>query len=151
MDKAELLSYIRARKLAVVGTTGPDGRPQGALVGVAVTDGFQIIFDTTSDSRKHQNLQRDARIAVTFAGPGEQTLQVEGRASPVSVTAESDALYREAYYLAWPDGRERRTWPKIAYWRIDPDWVCFSDYERGPIIVEFEGLNKLGYSEAGPI
>jgi pyridoxine/pyridoxamine 5'-phosphate oxidase len=84
MDKTELLSYIRARKLAVIGTTGPDGRPQGALVGVGVTDGFQIIFNTASDSRKHQNLQRDTRIAATFSGPGEQTLQVEGRAKPVA-------------------------------------------------------------------
>jgi general stress protein 26 len=133
VHKAELLSYMRSRRLAVIGTIGPDGSPQGALVGVAVTDGFQIIFDTISDSRKHQNLQRDTRIAATLSGPGEQTLQVEGRANPVSVTAESDALYREAYYSAWPDGRERRTWPKIAYWRIEPHWARYSDYERGAV------------------
>jgi hypothetical protein len=54
MDKAELLSYIRARRLAVIGTIGPDGSPQGALVGVAVTDGFQIIFDTVSPATKLQ-------------------------------------------------------------------------------------------------
>ena len=138
MDKAELLSYIRTHKLAVIGTIGLDGRPQGALVGVGVTDSFQIIFDTASDSRKHQNLQRDTRIAATFSGPGEQTLQVEGRAKPVSVTEQSDALYREAYYSAWPDGRERRAWPKIAYWRIEPHWARYSDYRRGPLIVEFD-------------
>jgi len=138
MDKAELLSYIRARRLAVIGTIGPDGSPQGALVGVAVTDGFQIIFDTVSDSRKHQNLQRDTRIAATLSGPGEQTLQLEGRAHPVSAAAESDALYRQAYYSAWPDGRERQAWPKIAYWRIEPQWARYSDYERGPLIVEFD-------------
>src|SRR5215831_6846121 len=97
MDKAELLSYVRARRLAVIGTIGPDGSPQGALVGVAVTDRFQIIFDTVSDSRKHQNLLRDTRIAATLSGPGEQTLQVEGRAYPVSAAAVSDALYRQAY------------------------------------------------------
>ena len=49
-------------------------------MGVAVTDRFQIIFDTVSDSRKHQNLLRDTRIAATLSGPGEQTLQVEGGA-----------------------------------------------------------------------
>src|SRR5262249_38744515 len=96
------------------------------LVGVAVTDGFHIIFDTVSDSRKHQNLQRDTRIAATFTGPGEQTLQVEGRAKPVSVTEQSDALYRETYYSAWPNGRERRTWQKIAFGRFDPIWPLFS-------------------------
>src|SRR5262245_65468217 len=64
MDKAELLSYIRARRLAVIGTIGPDGSPQGALVGVAVTDGFQIIFDTGCDPSKYQNRHRDTGIVA---------------------------------------------------------------------------------------
>src|SRR5262249_4651235 len=98
----------------------------------------QMIFDTVSDSEKHQKLQRDTRIAATLSGPGEQTLQLEGRAHPVSAAAESDALYRQAYYSAWPDGRERQAWPKIAYWRIEPQWARYSDYERGPLIVEFD-------------
>ncbi len=136
MDKTELLSYMRSHRLAVIGTAGPNG-PQGALVGIAVTDCLQIVFDTASDSRKHRNLQGDARIAVTFSGPGEQTLQVQGRAHAVSVTGEADALYREAYYSFWPDGRERLKWPNIAYWRIEPSWARYSDFDRGPLIVEF--------------
>src|SRR5262245_20928431 len=101
MDKTELLSYMRARKLAVIGTTGPDGSPQGALVGVAVTDDFHIIFDTVSDSRKHQNLQRDTRIAATFTGPGEQTLQVEGRACRWGEERRMEAPSRRARSGSW--------------------------------------------------
>jgi len=138
MDKAELLPYMRAHRLAVIATIGPDGDPQGALVGVAVTQDFEIIFDTVSNSRKHQNLRRDNRIAATFSGPGEQTLQIEGRANSVSLMAASDATYRETYYAAWPDGRERRAWLSIAYWRMAPHWARYSDYERGPLIVEFD-------------
>src|SRR5205085_5592997 len=136
MNKADLLAYMRSHKLAVIGTMGPGG-PQGALVGVMTTDDFQIVFDTVSDSRKHENLLRDPRIAVTFSGPGEQTLQYEGLAHPVSVTGETDARYREAYYAAWPDGRQRLSWPKIAYWRIAPSWTRYSDFDRGPLIAEF--------------
>jgi pyridoxine/pyridoxamine 5'-phosphate oxidase len=137
MDKAGLLSYIRAHKLAVIGTIGPDGGPQGAVVGIAATDDFAIVFDTLSDSRKHQNLRRDGRLSVTLEGPGEQTVQLEGRAYPVSATSASDASYRNAYYSTWPDGPERLTWPKIAYWRVEPRWARYSDYARGPLIVEF--------------
>jgi len=50
---------MRSHKLAVISTLGADGSPQAALVGVAVTDTFQIIFDTVSTSRKHANLVRD--------------------------------------------------------------------------------------------
>jgi pyridoxine/pyridoxamine 5'-phosphate oxidase len=138
MDKAELLTYMRACKLAVIATIGCDGSPQGALVGVAVTEDLEIIFDTDSNSRKHQNLKRDNRVAVTFSGPGEQTVQIEGRVNAVSPMAASDAIYRETYFSTWPDGRERQTWSKIAYWRIVPQWARYSDFERGPLIVEFD-------------
>jgi len=138
MNKAELLVYLRTCRYAVIGTIGPDGGPQGALVGVAVTDDLELIFDTAADSRKHGNLQHNSRIAATLSGPGEQTVQLEGRAHPVSVTAESDADFRDAYYAAWPDGRERRSWPNIAYWRIAPCWARYSDYDRGPLMVEFD-------------
>lgn len=136
MNRNELLFWMRSHRLAVVGTSGPDG-PQGALVGVAITDDLQIVFDTVSDSRKHANLARDPRAAVTISGPGEQTLQVEGRAHAVSATDQADSVWREAYYCAWPDGRDRLKWPKIAYWRIVPRWARFSDFDKGTLIVEF--------------
>lgn len=136
MEKSELLSYMRSHKLAVIGTAGSNG-PQGALVGIAVTDDFEIVFDTVSDSRKHRNLLRNGRIAVTFSGPAEQTAQYEGEAHSVSIADQTDARYREAYYAVWPDGRDRLSWPKIAYWRITPRWVRFSDFDRGPLIEEF--------------
>ncbi|MGN6148156.1 MAG: pyridoxamine 5'-phosphate oxidase family protein [Rhizomicrobium sp.] len=136
-DRDALLAYMRSHKLAVVGSLGPDGAPQAALVGIAVTDDLQVVFDTVSTSRKHGNLLRDGRASVTFSGPGEQTLQMEGNATPVSMTDAGNAVYLSAYYAAWPDGRDRAKWPKIAYWRIAPKWMRYSDYARGPVIEEF--------------
>ena len=137
MNKPELLAYMRSHKLAVVGSLAEDGAPQAALVGVATADEFQIVFDTASTSRKHANLIRDTRVSLTFSGPDEQTLQLEGFALPVSQSRPDDMKYLDAYYAAWPDGRERAKWPKIAYWRIRPRWARFSDYNRGPLIAEF--------------
>jgi len=133
---ADLLAYMRGHKLAVVASVDATGRPQAALVGVGVADTFDIIFDTVSSSRKHANLLADPRAAVTFSGPGERTLQFEGVARPVSTSDPADALWREAYYAAWPDGRSRLTWEGLAYWRIEPRWLRFSDYDAGPLIVE---------------
>jgi|SRR5215469_15557700 len=136
INDVELLAYMRSHKLAVVSSISADGSPQSALVGIAVTDGFQIIFDTVDTSRKHANLARDPRAAVTFSGPGEQTLQFEGIAAPISVSGPGDAHYRETYYQARPDGRLRLNWPGISYWRIEPRWLRFSDFDRGPLICE---------------
>jgi general stress protein 26 len=135
--KPELLAFMRKHRYAVVSTCAADGAPQGALVGVATTDSMQLIFDTVSSSRKHQNLARDPRIAVTFCGPEEQTLQLGGLAYPVATKGPADSAYRDVYYLAWPDGRERLTWPDLSYWRISPRWARYSDFDRGPLIAEF--------------
>src|SRR5512136_2367289 len=115
-----MLAYIRRHKLAVIATIGADGGPQSALVGVGATNELEVVFDTLSTTRKHANLQRDRRIAITFSGPGEQTLQYEGEALPVSVAGAEDEVYRQAYYEAWPEGRERLQWQNLVYWRVVP-------------------------------
>src|ERR1700685_3105857 len=132
-----MLAYMRRHKLAVVATIGAGGAPQSALVGVGATDALEVVFDTLFTTRKHANLQRDRRIAVIFSGPDEQTLQYEGVALSVSVAAAQDEAYREAYYKAWPQGRQRANWQNLVYWRVVPRWARYSDYDRGPLIVEF--------------
>ncbi len=136
-QKQTILEYLRAQRLAVLSSVSASGAPQSALVGIAVTDALEIVFDTVSTSRKHVNLVADPRAAVTFCGPGEQTLQCEGRAYGVDLDQERDRHYRESYYAVWPDGRARRTWPHLVYWRIIPAWIRYSDYDRGPLIIEF--------------
>jgi Pyridoxamine 5'-phosphate oxidase len=135
--KPEMLAYMRRHRVAVVATIGPDGGPQSALVGVGSTYALEVVFDTLSTTRKHANLQRDRRIAVTFTGPGEQTLQYEGVALPVSVASAEDEVYRQAYYEAWPEGRQYVRWQNLVYWRVTPRWARYSDYDRGPLILEF--------------
>ena len=135
--RSDVLAYMRLHRLVVVATLGEAGEPQAALVGVGCTDDLHVVFDTVTTSRKHANLLRDKRIAITFSGPDEKTLQLEGVASPVSVSDGRDAGYREAYYAVWPECREHLTWPDLAYWRVVPHWARYSDYDRGPLIREF--------------
>jgi general stress protein 26 len=135
-SKVELLAYVKRHELAVIATTAEDGSPQSALVGIGSTGELVLVFDTLSTTRKHRNLQRDPRIAITFSGPGEKTAQIEGIALPVSVSDAADSAYLDAYYETWPDGRERARWPNLVYWRVVPRWARYCDYDRGPLIVE---------------
>lgn len=136
-ERDALLAYMRSHRLAVVSTLGEHGEPQAALVGVAVARDGWVIFDTATRGRKHANLQRDPRIAVVFSGPGEKTLQLEGRAQPLSGSHTSDADLRAAYFRAWPEGQERALSGKIAFWCVVPHWAKFSDFDSGPLIEEF--------------
>ena len=53
------------------------------------------------------------------------------------VSAPEGAALREAYYLSWPDGRARLSWPNLSYWCVAPVWARYSDFDRGPLVVHF--------------
>ncbi len=134
--RQDLLEYLKAAKLAVVSTVTSDGPPQSALVGIATSDDFEIVFDTVSTARKHANLVRDPRISLVVSGPDEKTLQCEGVALRIPTFGPEGADLRETYYQAWPDGRERLDWAGLAYWCIRPRWARYSDFGANPPLVE---------------
>ena len=115
--------------MAVVATAASSGAPQAAVVGMAVTDQLELIFDTLADSRKAQNLRRDGRAAVVIGWDHEQTLQLEGTSDePVGDTL---ARLQRSYFQTFPDGGARQSWPGITYFRIVPRWARFSDFRPG--------------------
>ncbi|MBV8527243.1 MAG: pyridoxamine 5'-phosphate oxidase family protein [Candidatus Dormibacteraeota bacterium] len=127
--------FIAAQQLAVVATRGPDGAPQAALVGIAITDRFELVFDSVQSSRKVLNIRRDSRVAVVVGGTmqDERTVQVDGVAD--EPTGDEGERVREAYFRRWPDGRERQSWAGITYVRITPQWLRFSDWTVSPAVV----------------
>jgi PPOX class probable F420-dependent enzyme len=135
VDRAELITFVRERGLAVVCTCGPDGAPQAALVGVAATDRAELVFDTTNDSRKVANIRRDPRVAVVIGWDDEVTVQSEGVAD-ILEGPELDRC-RSFYVQQYPDGQDRASWPGITYVRIRPRWVRYCDFRPGsPHITE---------------
>ncbi|MGY3695949.1 pyridoxine/pyridoxamine 5'-phosphate oxidase [Bradyrhizobium sp. USDA 3240] len=133
MTRAELLAFLRMHRLAVVSTVH-DGAPQAAVIGIAVSDGLEIIFDTLTTSRKYQNLRADPRAALVVGWDAEQTAQLEGVAD--FPTGAELAACKQVYFAAWPDGPEREAWPNIGYVRVRPTWVRFSDFGEAPARVE---------------
>ena len=129
MNRAELVTFVRRRGLAVVATRGPDGAPEAALVGVAATDHGEIIFDTSVRSRKYRNIQAFPQVAVVIGWDDEVTVRCEGTAG-ILTGAERDRCL-SVYVEQYPDGRQRAEDPDIAHVRIRPRWIRHSDYRPG--------------------
>jgi len=72
------------------------------------------------------------------ADPTRKPCSSRASPAPLAVGGDADAQLREVYYAAWPDGRERLTWPTISYWCIRPRWARYSDYGAGPLIQTFD-------------
>jgi general stress protein 26 len=139
MDARGLLDFLRQHRLAVQASVFAAGGPQAAVVGFAVTDRFEIIFDTLDSTRKVPNLRQNAKLALVIGGlvaGDERTVQYEGIADEPS-GKELERLTK-VYYGVFPDGPSRLNWPGLIYVRVRPTWIRYSDYNVDPPeIVEF--------------
>ncbi|HYQ43849.1 MAG TPA: pyridoxamine 5'-phosphate oxidase family protein [Polyangiaceae bacterium] len=135
MDQHGLLTFLRNHRYCVEASVAAQGGPQAAVVGYAVSDRLELIFDTLGTTRKAQNLRRDPRIALVV-WDGEQTLQLEGLADEPA--GEDLRRLKQIYLAAFPDGVERESWSGISYVRVRPKWARFSDFGAGGSIVEFD-------------
>jgi hypothetical protein len=147
MTRAALLEFLRNHRYAVQSSVHPSGAPQSAVVGIAVSDDFEILFDTVDTSRKARNLRRRAEIAFAIGGftpNDERTVQYEGVAD--EPTGAEHVRLVDLYLAVFPDGRERQKWPGLIYIRTTPRWLRYSDYgQNPPLILEFdqEALREL--------
>jgi hypothetical protein len=135
---------MRAHRLAVETTTGIDRGPQAAVVGFAVTDNCEIVFDTLASTRKARNLRADPRIAFVIGGlraGDERTVQYEGIAD--EPTGEELERLKQVYYSVFLDGPSRLSWPGLIYVRVRPTWLRYSDYNCDPPEIVEMGTAEL--------
>jgi general stress protein 26 len=136
ISREQLLAFMRQERYAVQASVAADGAPQAALVGVVVTDDFELFFDTLGTSRKAANLRRNPAVAFVL-GPTDagavRTVQFEGVADEPE-GAELERL-RELYFTTFPDGRARQNLPDITYVRVRPRWVRYSDFSTAPAAI----------------
>jgi hypothetical protein len=107
---------------------------QSALVGIAVTQDLEIIFDTVKTSRKYSNLISNSACSFVVGWSGEQTLQYEGNATELNGTELQRC--QATYFKAWPDGPSRMAWPGIVYFCVHPRWIRYSDFDANPPLIQ---------------
>jgi general stress protein 26 len=139
MSPGDLLQFLRTHRLAVQTSISPSGVPQAAVVGIAVSDRFEIVFDTLASTRKAFNLRQNPNAALVVGGltqGDERTAQIEGVADEPG--GEDLERLKRLYYDVYPDGSSRLSWPGLIYIRVRATWIRFSDFNQNPpLIVEF--------------
>jgi general stress protein 26 len=143
MTRDELLAFMRTERYAVQASVSSLKASQAAVVGIAVSDTFEIVFDTLRDSRKATNLRANPAVAFVIGGTregGERTVQYEG----IADVPTGDELRRvqEIYFGVFPDGRDRLGWPGLIHVRVTPTWIRYSSYSApAPLVVEFDAAS----------
>jgi pyridoxine/pyridoxamine 5'-phosphate oxidase len=134
MDRLSVYRFMSQYRYGVVSSTGGEGTPQSALVGIATSPDLEIIFDTVKSSRKYANLVARPACSFVVGWAREQTVQFEGMAE--EPTGAELKRCQEIYFKAWPDGPARMAWPGIAYFVVRPRWIRYSDYDQRPPVIE---------------
>ena len=141
MNSVMLLDFLREHRLAVQASVSTESHPQAAVIGIAVTERFEIIFDTLETTRKAQNLRRNSSVALVIGGltgGDERTVQLEGVADEPT-GAELERL-KAAYFSVYPQSLGHVDWKGLIYVRVRPTWIRYTDYNVRPTeIFELRG------------
>jgi general stress protein 26 len=133
ISRTDLLAFMRQQQYAVQASVSASVTPQSAVVGIVVSDRFEVFFDTLASSRKAVNLRHHPAIAFTIGSlddGAQRSVQLEGIADEPR-GAELDR-FLALYFETFPDGRERQAWPGITYFRVKPTWLRYSNYAANP-------------------
>ncbi len=149
MNLREVLRFVRSRGLAVQASVSPVNAPQAAVIGIVVSDTFEVFFDTLESSRKCQNLRENSRVAlvVGWEESDGRTVQLEGVAD--EPRGEDLERLKPLYFERFPEGVARQSWPGITYVRVRPTWIRYSDFSRTePRIVEYDASELVAFAHA---
>jgi hypothetical protein len=139
LSRAELLSFLRGPRYAVEASVSPAGQPQAAIMGIVVSDAFEVLFDTLGSTRKMANLRANPRIALAIGSleaGAHRGVQLEGLADEPG-GGELERV-KELYFARFPEGRARLAWPGITYVRVRTSWLRYSDYSGPkPLVLEY--------------
>ena len=120
-----IYEFIRKHLYAVISTVSDKNMPESALIGIAVSEDLEIVFDTVNSSRKYKNILQNPNVAIVIGWDNEVTLQLEGTARELS---PEDTSYKELYFDVFPDAKIRaETWEDVVHFVIKPNWVRYSN------------------------
>ena len=134
MTKEFLYSFIKQHRLTVISSINEALKPEAALIGFAISEKLEIIFDTLSTSRKYKNISQNPNVALVIGWGDETTVQYEGTASQLA--GPEDDQYREIYYEVYSDGRDHaETWAGLVHFKVSPKWIRYSNFNE-PVVIE---------------
>lgn len=131
MNREEFVAFVREAREGVVATVDAKGSPEAALVGLAVTDAGDVLFDTHTAARKVANIRGNARVAVVIGWDDGVSVQVEGVAV-VLAGAEREACGK-VYLEQFPGSRALADGFSLV--RVVPDWLRRYDARTDPALV----------------
>jgi pyridoxine/pyridoxamine 5'-phosphate oxidase len=126
----QILSFLHTQTLTVIGTVGPDAKPESAVIAFAETENLELIFGTPNSTRKYKNLQTNPNVAfvIGWDETTRTTVQYEGVAK--ELVGDEAKQYAEAMAAKNPASRKFMSRPDQRYFLVKPTWIRYTSQDE---------------------
>lgn len=135
----KVYDFLRCSNVCTIATSS-DGNPRASIVEYHML-GNAIIFATSPDTIKAQNLKKNNRISMSVCS---MPLFVTMDGTTTTPTDEEVASYNEQLFHRHPDFIdmfENTLMPPFQYYKLVIETVYFNDYSQGMTPVQVLKLN----------
>lgn len=94
-------------------------------MGFGQTEDFGIIFGTNKSTRKYANIQHNPHVAIVIGWDEDTTVQLEGKATELSNTADDMRLVEDAYWAKNPAAKQYSGIEGQVYFLVRTSWVRY--------------------------
>ncbi len=131
-SKQRILDFMGKHKLTVISTVDiENNKPEAACIAFAEKENLDIIFGTSSTSRKYQNLQRNQNVSFVIGWSDELgTIQYEGVATELS--GEEAMEHGKVMADKNENARVFLTKKSQRYFLVKPTWIRLVDKIKQP-------------------
>jgi len=148
----ELLRFMRTQGLAVQSSVSAAGAPQAAVVGIAVSDQFEIIFDTLASARKVPNLRANPRIAFVIGGltDGDRAVFLADHFGASRIVLAGFDFGDEVAHPIAPERQRKFIWGALLIASLDNQAVMFLDEYGASRDPALQGRGEFGEPPSPP-
>lgn len=132
-QRGKIHAFATSYDLGVIATNSHDRKsPEAACVAVTITKDLDIIFGTSSSSRKSKNIALNSNISFVIGGDEvrKTTIQMEGIAILLEGIERKDC--EELHCVRHPNSAKYRNDPKQQYFKMNPRWIRYHDSSVNP-------------------
>ena len=126
----KIATLLANNQFCVVATNSSANAPESAVVAFSSTPEFEIVFGSFKDTRKNQNLSKDARVSIVIGWDNSTTLQIEGEA--IRLMGEERARLEDAHCIKNELSNKYRNDARQEYFKVVPWWIRYSNFSVDP-------------------
>lgn len=125
--KEKIQAFLKQHKLCVISTIDIGGKkPESAVIAFSENENLEIVFGTSSLSRKYKNIQKNNHVSLVIGWSSELgTIQYEGIAKELST--KETAQYATLLVSKNPDSQKFANREDQRYFLVKPTWIRFLD------------------------